>query len=50
MQSMKLEDIQKQTEMEENRYKHHHYHPKFYYKHDQTLKHIARKAAESPYL
>lgn len=29
MQSMKLEDIQKQTEMEENPYKHHNHHPRF---------------------
>lgn len=48
MPSMKLEDVQKQTEIEKNPYKHHHHHPKFYSKRDQTLKHIARKAAESP--
>lgn len=46
---MKLEDVQKQTEIE-NPYKYHHQHPKFYYKYNQTLKHVARKAAESPYL
>lgn len=46
---MKLEDEQKQTEIEENPFKHHH-HPKFYYKHDQPLKHVARTAAECPYL
>lgn len=47
---MKLEEAQKQTEIEENPCKHHHHHPKFYYKHHQKLKKVARKAAESPYL